>query len=231
MRLIGLIGGMSWESTLQYYRLINQNVRDRLGALRSAELLLYSVDFGPLEQLQHQGRWGQVGQMLGSAARQLECAGARCVVLCTNTMHKVAVDIESAISVPLLHIADPTGVAARKVGATTVGLLGTRFTMEDDFFLSRLEMHYGLRVLVPEAHERLQIHRVIYEELCAGQVMDASRELYRDAIRRLVGRGAQAVILGCTEIMLLIGRADSPVPVLDTTELHAMAAVDFALAP
>lgn len=229
MRTIGLIGGMSWESTAHYYRIINETIRDRLGPLRSAELVLYSVDFGAIEKLQHAGRWDEAGQLLATAAKRLERAGAECLVLCTNTMHKVAPQIESSTPVPLLHIADPTGAAAIRRGASTVGLLGTRFTMEEDFYRRRLESHHGVRVLIPENTERLELHRIIYEELCTGKIVDTSREVYRVAIRRLVERGAQAIILGCTEIMLLVNAGDSPVPVLDTTELHALAAVDFAL--
>ncbi len=229
MRMIGLIGGMSWESTLQYYRVINESVRDRLGPLRSAELLLYSVDFGTMERLQREGRWEEAGLALARAADRLQKAGAECLVLCTNTMHKVASRIESMTAVPLLHIADPSGVMAIELDALTIGLLGTRFTMEEQFFRHRLESRYGLRVLVPDRPERLEIHRVIYEELCAGKILDASRAYFRAAMRELAERGAQAIILACTEIMLLVGSTDSPVPVLDTTRLHALAAVDFAL--
>jgi aspartate racemase len=229
MRTIGLIGGMSWESTAHYYRIINETIRDRLGPLRSAELVLYSVDFGTIEELQHAGRWTEAGQLLVSAAQRLERAGAECLVLCTNTMHKVATQIQSGTRIPLLHIADPTGAAAIGLGASTVGLLGTRFTMEEDFYRLRLESRHGMQVLVPDRAERLELHRIIYDELCTGKIVATSREYYRAAIRHLVERGAQAIILGCTEIMLLVGAGDSPVPVLDTTELHALAAVDFAL--
>ena len=229
MRTIGLIGGMSWESTAHYYRIINETVRNRLGPLRSAELVLYSVDFGTIEALQHAGRWDEAGQLLAAAAQRLEKAGAECLVLCTNTMHKVAAQIESSTPVPLLHIADPTGAAALQRGASTVGLLGTRFTMEEDFYRQRLESRHGVHVLIPERTERLELHRIIYEELCTGKIVDASGDYYRESIRRVIERGAQAIILGCTEIMLLVGADDSTVPVLDTTELHALAAVDFAL--
>lgn len=229
MRTIGLIGGMSWESTVHYYRIINEAVRSRLGPLRSAEIMLYSVDFGTIERLQHEGRWDEAGTLLGAAGARLEKAGAECLVLCTNTMHKVAAQIESAAAVPLLHIADPTGNSAKKLGVSTIGLLGTRFTMEEDFYRRRLERRHGLKVLVPDRDERVELHRIIYEELCAGTVVDGSRGYYRASMRRLAERGAQAIILGCTEIMMLVGAADSPVPVLDTTELHALAAVDFAL--
>lgn len=228
MRTIGLIGGMSWESSAEYYRLINQQVRDRLGPLRSAKLLMYSVDFGPVEQAQHAGRWDDAALILVDAARRLQAGGAECVVLCTNTMHKVAEQIQAAITVPFLHIADPAGQAALDAGAMTVGLLGTAFTMEQDFLKDRLKAK-GLTVLVPDAAERQAVHRVIYDELCVGVISDASRKIYQQVIDGLAARGAQAIILGCTEISLLIKPEHSVLPLLDTTELHAQAAVAFAL--
>lgn len=228
MRTIGLIGGMSWESSAEYYRLINQQVRDRLGPLRSAKLLMYSVDFGPVEQAQHAGRWDDAALILVDAARRLEAGGAECVVLCTNTMHKVAEQIQAAITVPFLHIADPAGQAALDAGAMTVGLLGTAFTMEQDFLKDRLKAK-DLTVLVPDAAERQAVHRVIYDELCVGVINDASRKIYQQVIDGLAARGAQAIILGCTEISLLIKPEHSKLPLLDTTELHAQAAVAFAL--
>lgn len=228
MRTIGLIGGMSWESSAEYYRLINQQVRDRLGPLRSAQTLIYSVDFGPVEQAQHAGRWEDAAAVLMDAARRLEAGGADCVVLCTNTMHKVAAQIQAAVGIPFLHIADPAGQAARKAGATKVGLLGTAFTMEEDFLKSRLRA-LGLDVLVPEATERQTVHRIIYQELCVGVIDEASRKAYQAIIESLAARGAQAIILGCTEIGLLIKPEHSTIPLLDTTELHARAAVAFAL--
>ncbi|SEN64432.1 aspartate racemase [Pseudomonas sp. ok272] len=228
MRTIGLIGGMSWESSAEYYRLINQQVRDRLGPLRSAQLLMYSVDFGPVEQAQHAGRWGDAAQILVDAARRLQAGGAECVVLCTNTMHKVAEQIQAAISVPFLHIADPAAQAAVDAGSLTVGLLGTAFTMEQDFLKDRLTAR-GLTVLVPEAAERQAVHRIIYDELCVGVIRDESRVIYQRVIDTLAARGAQAIILGCTEISLLIKPEHSELPLLDTTELHARAAVAFAL--
>ena len=228
MRTIGLIGGMSWESSAEYYRLINQQVRDCLGPLRSAQALIYSVDFGPVEQAQHAGRWDDAAAILVDAARHLEAGGADCVVLCTNTMHKVAAQIQAAVSIPFLHIADPTGQAALATGATTVGLLGTAFTMEEDFLKSRLR-DMGLQVLVPDAAERQTVHRIIYDELCVGIIDPASRTAYQAVIESLAARGAQAIILGCTEIGLLIKPEHSRVPLLDTTELHARAAVAFAL--
>jgi len=228
MRTIGLIGGMSWESSAEYYRIINQQVRDRLGPLRSAQLLMYSVDFGPVEQAQHAGRWDEAALILEDAACRLQAAGADCVVLCTNTMHKVAPRIEAAVTIPFLHIADAAAAAALEAGTLTVGLLGTAFTMEQDFLTSRLEAQ-GLTVLVPDVEERKDVHRVIYEELCVGVISAESRAIYQRVIEALAARGAQAVILGCTEISLLIKPEHSELPLLDTTELHARAAVAFAL--
>ncbi len=228
MRTIGLIGGMSWESSAEYYRIINQCVRDQLGPLRSAQLLMYSVDFGPVERAQHAGRWDDTALILEDAARRLQAGGAECVVLCTNTMHKLAPHIEAAVSIPFLHIADAAALAAVEAGTLTVGLLGTAFTMEQDFLKSRLAGH-GLTVLVPDADERKEVHRVIYEELCVGVISDTSRRTYQRVIKSLAARGAQAIILGCTEIGLLIKPEHSELPLLDTTELHAQAAVAFAL--
>lgn len=228
MRTIGLIGGMSWESSAEYYRLINQQVRDQLGPLRSAQLLMYSVDFGPVEQAQHAGRWDDAALILEDAARRLQAAGAECVVLCTNTMHRVAPRIEAAVSIPFLHIADAAGAAAVAAGTLTVGLLGTAFTMEQDFLTSRLAAQ-GLTVLVPEADERQAVHRIIYDELCVGVISDESRRTYQRVIEALAARGAQAIILGCTEISLLVKPEHSDLPLLDTTALHAQAAVVFAL--
>jgi aspartate racemase len=229
MRTIGLIGGMSWESTAQYYRIINAAVRQRLGGLHSAELLLYSVDFGVLERLQHEGRWDEAGSLLAEAACRLQLAGAECLVLCTNTMHKVAPQIEIATNLPLLHIADPTGTEAARLGVRSVGLLATQFTMEQSFYRERLEQVHGLTVLTPEVTDRAKIHRIIYDELCAGRLEESSREYYRSVVHQLAARGAQAIVLGCTEIMLLLGPSDCAVPLIDTTSLHALAAVDFAL--
>ncbi|MGY2291004.1 aspartate/glutamate racemase family protein [Pseudomonas sp. SDO528_S397] len=228
MRTIGLIGGMSWESSAEYYRLINQQVRDRLGPLRSAQLLMYSVDFGPVEQAQHAGRWDDAARILEDAARRLHAGGAECIVLCTNTMHLVAPRIEAAVPVPFLHIGDAAATAAVAAGTLTVGLLGTAFTMEQDFLKARLASH-GLTVLVPEADERQAVHRIIYDELCVGVINDASRTVYQRAIASLAARGAQAIILGCTEISLLVKPPHSVLPLLDTTALHAQAAVAFAL--
>ena len=228
-RTIGLIGGMSWESSAEYYKLINQEVRSRLGPLRSASLLMFSVDFGPIEQAQHAGRWDDLAGMLEGAARRLHRGGADCVVLCTNTMHKVADRIAAAVPIPFLHIADPVGREATRTGAQVLGLLGTRFTMEQPFMRDRLARDHGLQVLVPDEPDRAEVHRIIYEELCTGVVRDASRKTYQRIIESLAQRGAQAVVLGCTEITLLIQPQDSVLPVLDTTRLHSQAAVDFAL--
>ncbi|WDR36028.1 aspartate/glutamate racemase family protein [Pseudomonas serboccidentalis] len=228
MRTIGLIGGMSWESSAEYYRLINQQIRDRLGPLRSAQLLMHSVDFGPVEQAQHAGRWDEAAAILVDAARKLEAGGAQCVVLCTNTMHKVAEQIQAAISLPFLHIAEPAAQAALDIDAHTVGLLGTAFTMEQDFLKQRLTAK-GLTVLVPDAAERNDVHRIIYDELCVGVISDESRKIYQRVIESLTARGAQAIILGCTEIGLLVKPEHSALPLLDTTELHAQSAVAFAL--
>ena len=229
MKTIGLIGGMSWESTANYYRDINERVKQRLGGLHSARILLYSVDFQEIERLQHQGRWDEAGEQLGDIARRLEGAGADVVALCTNTMHKVAPAIEAALRVPFLHIADPTAQAVKQAGIGRIGLLGTRFTMEEDFYRGRLVQRHGLDVIVPDPAERETVHRVIYDELCLGKVEERSRKAYRDIIAHLVERGAEGVILGCTEIAMLVSPADSPVPLFDTTQLHAVSAVDFAL--
>ncbi|MBL8385712.1 MAG: amino acid racemase [Burkholderiales bacterium] len=228
MRTIGLLGGMSWESTVPYYRIINETVRERLGGLHSARLVLASLDFHEVEALQRAARWDAAGALLGEAARGLAAAGADFLVLATNTMHKVAGAIEAAAALPLLHIADPTADAIGAAGAARVGLLGTRFTMEEAFYRARLEAR-GLAVLVPEEDDRALVHRVIYDELCAGVIRDASRAAFAAAIARLVARGAEGVILGCTEITLLIGPGDAAVPVYDTTRLHARAAADAAL--
>ena len=228
MKRIGLIGGMSWESSAEYYRLINQGVRERLGPLRSAKLLMYSVDFGPIEQAQHEDRWDDAAFLLEDAARRLQNGGADCVLLCTNTMHKLAARIAGAVQIPFLHIADPVAQAARAHGYTRLGLLGTRFTMEQPFMRERLEQQ-GLQVLVPDEGERAEVHRIIYDELCTGQIRQESRQIYQRVMDSLVQRGAQAMVLGCTEISLLVQQEHCSVPVLGTTALHAQAAVEFAL--
>ncbi|MFE5948449.1 aspartate/glutamate racemase family protein [Streptomyces sp. NPDC056480] len=228
MRTIGLIGGMSWESTAEYYRLLNEFTRDRLGGLHSARCVLYSVDFAEIEQLQVQNRWTEAGEILAAAAQALEAAGAEMILICTNTMHKVADQVGAAVSVPLLHLADATAEAVRASGLHRVGLLGTAFTMEQDFYRGRLE-EGGLDVQVPDADGRALVHHVIYDELCRGIVREESRAAYQKVITDLVAAGAEGIILGCTEIELLIGPVDSPVPIFPTARLHAKAAVDAAL--
>jgi aspartate racemase len=230
MKIIGLLGGMSWESTVPYYRLINETVKARLGGLHSAKIILYSVDFHEIERLQHAGDWAAAGALLGAAAQALERAGADALVLCTNTMHKVASAIEAAVNIPLLHIADPTATAIKAAGLGCVGLLGTRFTMEQDFYRARLEVQHGLTVLTPAPEDRAVVHRIIYEELCLGKIEPASRAEYRRIMARLQAEGAQAVILGCTEITLLVDQTDAPLPLFDTTRLHALHAAQWALA-
>ena len=229
MKTIGLIGGMSWESTVPYYRIINETVRERLGGFHSAKLVLYSVDFHEIEILQRSGAWDEAGRMLAQAARSLQAAGADILVLCTNTMHKVADAIETAASIPLLHIADPTAQEIKQAGIQKVGLLGTRFTMEQDFYRGRLRHQHHLDVLIPDDADREVVHGVIYGELCMGLVRDGSRTEYRRIIQRLVDQGAQGVILGCTEISMLVGPSDSPVPLFDTTRIHARKAAEWAL--
>ena len=229
MKTIGLIGGMSWESTVPYYRLINEGVKQRLGGLHSARIILYSVDFAEVEHLQRTGNWQAAGELLAQAAQKLQGAGAEALVLCTNTMHKVADAIESTVQIPLLHIADPTAARIRQAGLGKVGLLGTRFTMEQDFYKARLQQRHGLQVLVPPAPDRDEVHRIIYEELCLGLVSNDSRSTYQRVMADLVRQGAQAIILGCTEIALLVTQADASVPLFDTTALHAQSAVDWAL--
>lgn len=230
MRMIGLIGGMSWESSGEYYRILNQGVRDARGPTASARCLLWSFDFAEVEALQHRGDWNGLADRLVDAAQRLEAAGAEGLLICTNTMHRLAESVEAAVAIPLLHIADPTAERIQTGGFRTVGLLGTAFTMEQAFYKDRLTDRHGLRVIVPDEADRRTVHRVIYEELVAGQVRPESRAAYRAIIGRLVAAGAEAVILGCTEIMLLIGPEDSPVPVFDTTAIHAAAAVEWVLA-
>ncbi|WP_421841905.1 aspartate/glutamate racemase family protein [Marinobacter algicola] len=228
MKTIGLLGGMSWESTQTYYRLINEGVKSRLGGLHSAKLVLYSVDFAEIEALQHQGDWPATARILSAAALSLQNAGADFLMIGTNTMHKVAPEIEQAVRIPLLHIADATANVLTEDGITRVGLLGTRFTMEQAFYRERLEAA-GIEVVTPDAAQRAEVHRVIYEELCQGKIQAASREAYLAIINSLAEQGAQAVILGCTEIGLLIKQTDTSVPLYDTTAIHAAQAVDQAL--
>ncbi|WP_309621246.1 aspartate/glutamate racemase family protein [Novosphingobium sp.] len=229
MKTLGLIGGMSWESSANYYRLINQGVRDVRGPTASAKCLLWSFDFSEIEALQHAGDWAQLEQRMCDAGQRLAGAGAEALIICTNTMHLMAGAVEAAAGLPLLHIADPTAAAVKAAGIGTVGLLGTAFTMEQDFYRGRLAERYGLKVLVPDAEDRALVHRVIYDELVAGVVREQSRVAYRGVIARLIERGAAGIILGCTEIMLLVDQSDSAVPLFDTTALHAAAAVALAL--
>ncbi len=230
MKTIGLLGGMSWESTASYYRLLNEGVREALGGLRSARIALFSVDFEEIEQLQRAGDWDAAGAVLADAARRVEAGGADFLLLCTNTMHRVAPQVEAALSIPLLHIADATAARLKERGVGRVGLLGTRFTMEQDFYKGRLSERFGIEALTPEAAERDEVHRVIFEELCRGRILDASRERYLAAIDGLARRGAEGVILGCTEIALLVRQEHTPAPLFDTTAIHAAEAVRRAVA-
>jgi len=230
-KVLGLIGGMSWESSAHYYRMINEQVRDALGGMHSARLLMWSFDFADIEAMQRAGDWAAATRAMVEVAQTLEGAGATALVICTNTMHLMADEVQAAVDVPLLHIADPVGEAIRALGRVRVGLLGTAFTMEQDFYRVRLAQRYGLEVLVPDADDRAQVHRIIYEELVQGRVLEASREVYRAVMQRLVDRGAQAIILGCTEIMLLVGDGDATVPLFDTAALHAQAAARHLLSP
>lgn len=228
-KTIGLIGGMSWESSAEYYRIINQEMQRRLGGVHSARSLMVSVDFEEIKQLQHEAEWGRLAELMQDAARQLVRGGADFIVLCTNTMHRLADAIEASVGIPLLHIADPTAEAIKAAGIRRVGLLGTAFTMEQDFYKGRLQTRHGLDVIVPDAEDRTVVHEVIYKELVLGRINPESREAYRAIIARLIGKGAEAIILGCTEIMLLVSEEDSAVPLFDTTTIHALAAVDHAL--
>ena len=229
MKTIGLIGGMSWESSLVYYRLINKDVKARLGGLHSAKCLMYSVDFAEIEPLQHAGRWSEATERMIAVARHVEDGGADFLLLCTNTMHKTADEIDKHVQIPLLHIADATAEAVKRQGVNKVGLLGTEFTMEDDFYRGRLIDKHGLEVIIPKEQQRRTIHRVIYDELCLGKIERRSKEEYRSIMENLIGRGADGIILGCTEIGLLVGNEDSEVPLFDTTRIHAEAAVEYAL--
>lgn len=228
MKTVGLIGGMSWESSAQYYTIINRAVRDRLGPMHSAKILMLSHDFGEIAQLQRNGEWERLGEIMCESAHTLKAGGADCVVICTNTMHKLAPEMERACDLPLIHIADPVAAAIKAKGLSKVALLGTAFTMEQDFYRGRLAEKHGLDVIVPDTDDRAEVHRVIYEELVAGKVIETSRDAHRDIINRLAQRGAQGIILGCTEIMLLINQSDSDLPLFDTTLLHAEAATEFA---
>ncbi|MGK3142164.1 aspartate/glutamate racemase family protein [Pantoea sp. C2G6] len=230
MKVIGLLGGMSWESTALYYRIINQQVKQRLGGLHSAQLVLFSVDFQRIEQLQAAGEWHQAGEIVAEAARNLERAGAEFILLCTNTMHKVAPQIDAAVAIPLLHIADATGQRIQQAGLRKVGLLATRFTMEQDFYRGRLQQQFNLEVLTPDEADRAFVHQVIYHELCLGHIHPASRQRFGQIMQQLVAQGAEGIILGCTEITLLVDATDASVPLFDTTSIHAEEAVNQALA-
>jgi aspartate racemase len=230
VKTIGLLGGMSWESTVPYYRTINRVVSEQLGGLHSARIVLYSIDFHEMEMLQHAERWTEAGEIVAAAARAVERAGAEFLVLCSNTMHIAAPQIERAVGIPLLHIADATAARIKAAGVGRVGLLGTRFTMEQEFYRRRLEAEHGLEVLVPPAQDREVVHRVIYDELCRGQLLESSRLRFQGFVSDLASRGAEGVILGCTEIGLLIRPADATAPLFDTAEIHAEAAARFALA-
>jgi len=230
MRTIGLIGGMSWESSLEYYRIINETTKQKLGGFHSSKSILYSVDFEEIERLQHQGRWDELTQIMIGAAQSLERAGADLMLICTNTMHKMADDVQASIGIPLLHIADATGKQIQHQNLHTVGLLGTKFTMEQDFYRGRLSEKFGLKVLIPADDEREIVHRVIYDELCLGEVKESSRAEYLRIINNLMKRGAQGIVLGCTEIPLLVKQGDVSVPIFDTTTIHARHAVEVALA-
>ena len=231
MKWIGLIGGMSWESSAEYYRVINELVRVQRGGLHSAQIIMASVDFAQIEAYQHRGEWDMAGHTLAQVAQRLVAAGADMVVLCTNTMHKVAPTITADLHVPFVHIADATAQRIVAQHIRRIGLLGTRYTMEQDFYVGRLRDQYGLDVIVPDADERADVNRIIYDELCLGVTSDTSRQRYRDIMAHLVRRGAQGIILGCTEITLLVNATDTTVPVFDTTRIHAEVAVELALAP
>lgn len=229
MKTIGLLGGMSWESTLEYYKAINLGVQEALGGLHSAKIVIHSVDFAPLEKHQHAGQWDKIAHLLTQAALNVQAAGADCLLVCTNTMHKVAPQIQAAIDIPLLHIADATAETLMADKIEAVGLLGTAFTMEQPFYKARLADNYGLRVITPEQQERKVVHDVIYQELCMGLIRDKSKQYYLQVIDNLAAQGAQGIILGCTEIGLLVKQADTDVKLLDTTAIHAQKAVQYAL--
>jgi len=228
MKTIGLLGGMSWESTLDYYRAINEGIKNSLGGLHSAKIAMYSVDFEPIEQLQHAGDWEGTAKILSEAAKNIQAAGADFLLICTNTMHKIAPEVEAAIQIPLLHIADATAEILITEGIKSVGLLGTAFTMEQEFFKGRLTNNYGLKVLVPDENDRDFVHKVIYQELCLGKVESNSKAEYLRIIDALAAKGAEAVILGCTEIGMLVNQSETSVRLLDTTAIHAEKAVEYA---
>ncbi len=229
MKTIGLLGGMSWESTLEYYKMINEGIKDRLGGLHSAKIAMVSVDFDPIEKLQHQGSWDEMAKMLSNDAKSIEKAGADFLLICTNTMHKVATDIENSIQIPLLHITDATAEELIKNGIKKAGLLGTAFTMEEEFYKERLEKKYGLQVITPSKKDREIIHKIIYNELCLGKIKEDSKKEYLRIINELEKNGAEGVILGCTEVGLLVKQSDTDIKLFDTTQIHAEKAVEMAL--
>jgi aspartate racemase len=229
MKTIGMIGGMSWESSLEYYRIVNETIKEELGGFHSAQCVLYSVNFEEVEKLQHQGDWESLTRLMIDAAQRVKKAGADFLIICTNTMHKMADEVQDATRIPLLHIVDVTAAAIRANGQAKVGLLGTKFTMEQDFYKGRLNQRHEIDVLIPDDKERQVIHDILYNELCLGDIKELSREKFKDIIQGLVGRGAQGVILGCTEIPLIVSQKDCEIPLYDTTTLHAKAAVAFAL--
>jgi aspartate racemase len=229
VKTIGLIGGMSWESSIEYYRILNQTVREKLGGFHSAQCVMYSVDFAEIELFQRESKWLEAASRLTAAAQAVQKAGANLVLLCTNTMHKVAEEIQAGIDIPLLHIADTTAQAIRATGVDKVGLLGTRFTMEEDFYKGRLARKHGLEVIVPDPTDRENVHRIIYDELVLGIIRPESKRHYQLIIDRLIRSGVRGIVLGCTEIGLLIHQEDSPVPIFDTTRIHAVAAVEYAI--
>ena len=228
MKTIGLIGGMSWESSAEYYRIINETVKEKLGGLHSAKCIMYSLDFEEIEKLQHRGKWKEATELMIDAAKRIEKGGADFILICTNTMHKMADEVQSNIKIPLLHIADATAEKIISKGLKKVGLLGTKFTMEEDFYKGRLSK-FGLDVIIPEEDEREIIHSIIYKELCLGEIKGSSKEKFKKIIENLVYKGAEGIILGCTEIPLLIKQEDSPVPLFDTTKIHAQSAVELSL--
>jgi aspartate racemase len=229
MKTIGLIGGMSWESTSLYYSAINKEIKSALGGLHSAKICLYSVDFHEIEQLQHQGKWAETADILAKAAQAVEAGGADVFLICTNTMHKVAAEVQAAVNIPMIHIADATAKGLLAGGITKVGLLGTAFTMQQEFYKGRLTSEFGIEVLVPNTEQQVMVHEVIYQELCLGEINLASKQKYLEVIQDLYNQGAQAVILGCTEITLLVQQKDTQVPLYDTTAIHAQSAVAVAL--
>jgi aspartate racemase len=229
MKTIGLIGGMSWESSAEYYKIINETVKEKLGKLHSAKSLMYSVDFEEIEKLQHQGDWNKLTKIMIKAAQNLEKGGADFVLICTNTMHKMAKDVQANIKIPLLHMADLTGKQIQKQGLTKIGLLGTKFTMEEEFYKGRLINNFGMKIITPNKEERQIVHNIIYNELCLGKINESSKQKYIEIINNLIKNGAEGIILGCTEIPLLVKQKDVTIPLFDTTTIHAKSAVEYAL--